>query len=105
MSDCGRTDVNTGKDRKISQSCRNYPAKYKENLILSEEEEAEMEELQMTPDQYEIYRREKRKKQYKVCKDEFGLRPSNDVIKTYLDNVNSYQRAGKGDLYRPKDKN
>ena len=105
MSDCGRTDVETGKDREIKYSCRDYPKKYDENLILSEEEEAEREELKMTPKQYEIYRKQKRANQYKVCTDEFGLRPSSDVIRTYLDNVNSYQRAGKGDLYRPKDKN
>ena len=105
MSDCGRTDVNTGKDRAIKQSCKDYPKRYTEDLVLSEEEEQERAELKMTPRQYELYRQEKRQQQYKVCTDEFGLRPSGDVIRTYLDNVNSYNRAGKGDLYRPKDKN
>lgn len=105
MSDCGRTDVTTGKDRAIKQSCRNYPDKYNEEVVLSEEEEQEREELRMTADEFERYRQAKRKAQYKVCTDEFGLRPSNDVVKTYLDNVNSFKRAGQGDLYRPKDKN
>jgi len=38
MSDCGRTDVESGRDREIKYNCRSYPEKYKNEVMLDEDE-------------------------------------------------------------------
>ena len=39
MSDCGRVDAVSGRDRDIKYSCRNYPKKYQSEGVLEEEGE------------------------------------------------------------------